>query len=151
MPPISISHFISRGEFIRKHCSTSAKLFLFLCICVLPACASKKSQSNSSIYSQDALAKETRFASQVGNASKNTPFFLEWTPFDVSSTVIVGQPYISALGETCRQAMLENNGCQKRIAVCQNAETENLSSSTPSWRLESVINISTNSVNQECQ
>lgn len=137
-------------KFISRHSLKSAKFFLLFLICLLPACASKSPQSihNSVINSQSGLTKEALFASQLGNAPTNTPFFAEWTPFDVSSTITVGQAYVSALGETCRQAVLENNNCQKRIAVCQ--YRKDTSSSMSSWRLESVISISKNVVNQEC-
>lgn len=93
-----------------------------LCVCLLTGCATQNSPqiNNQNTLLSENSQKTALFTRILGNASDNTPFIQESTPFGDFATITVSPLYISALGTLCRQVKMDFGKQIKIVAVCKN-------------------------------
>lgn len=103
--------------------------YLFpLTICLLlAACAPRNEQAND-LTAQPAISPDQQMANFLGDSQPGASASFSDTSYGDYVTVITREDYISALGELCREGLVNSSGGITRIAVCRDKEEQ-------AWRL----------------
>lgn len=104
------------------------KYLLPLAICLLlAACAPRNEQANDPM-AQPVLSPDQQMANFLGDSQPGASASFSGTSYGAYVTVTTREDYISALGELCREGLVNGSGGITRIAVCRDKEGQQ-------WRL----------------
>lgn len=104
------------------------KYLLPLAICLLlAACAPRHEQANDPA-AQPVLSSDQQMANFLGDSQPGASASFSGTSYGAYVTVTTREDYISALGELCREGLVNGSGGITRIAVCRDKEGQQ-------WRL----------------
>ena len=110
------------------------KQALLLVACLLMvACAPRSEQTRAAVPDPAVLSPDQQMADFLGSGQPGTAASFSGTSYGAHGTVTVREEYVSALGELCREGLLNGSGGTTRIAACRDREGKH------AWRLTPAI------------
>lgn len=103
------------------------KLCLLIALLCLAACAPRSSQTNDPA-APPVLSPDQQMANFLGDSHPGASASFSGTSYGDYVTVTTREDYISALGELCREGLVNSSGGITRIAVCRDKKEQ-------AWRL----------------
>lgn len=104
------------------------KRLLPLLVCLLLAACASRSDHAVAPTDQPVLSPDQQMANFLGDSHPGATASFSGTSYGDYVTVTTREDYISALGELCREGLVNGSGGITRIAVCRDKKEQ-------SWRL----------------
>lgn len=104
------------------------KRLLPLIVCLMLAACAPRSEQASVPEHQPPLSPDQQMANFLGDSHPGASASFSGTSYGDYVTVTTREDYISALGELCREGLVNNSKGITRIAVCRDKKEQ-------SWRL----------------
>lgn len=104
------------------------KYLLPLAICLLLAACAPRNKQATDPTAQPVLSPDQQMANFLGDSQPGDSSSFTGTSYGAYATVTVREDYISALGELCREGLVNNSAGISRIAACRDKKEQQ-------WRL----------------
>ncbi len=100
------------------------KHLLPLVFCLLLAACAPRSQQAPDSAAQPVLSPDQQMANFLGDSQPGASASFSGTSYGTYATVTVRDDYISALGELCREGIVNSSGGISRIAACRDKKEQ---------------------------
>lgn len=104
------------------------KRFLLVLFCLLLSSCAPRSEQAAAPEIQPVLSPDQQMANFLGDRQPGASASFSGTSYGDYVTVTTREDYISALGELCREGLVNSSGGITRIAVCRDKKEQ-------AWRL----------------
>ena len=104
------------------------KRLLPFVVCLLLAACAPRNNDQAAPANQPVLSPDQQMANFLGDSHPGASASFSGTSYGDYVTVTTREDYISALGELCREGLINSSGGITRIAVCRDKKEQ-------AWRL----------------